>query len=389
MEVHVLEALGEVGSGEWDSLLGTDQPFLSHGFLHALEAHGCLGPEQGWIPQHLLVYQGDQLLAAAPAYLKLHSWGEFVFDFAWADAYARHGLDYYPKLVVAAPLTPVTGPRILVRDENQRPQAEAALAAAALELCRRLGLSSVHWLFPEAGLAHRLQAAGWGLRMGCQYHWQNPGYRDFDDFLDGFSSKKRKNIRRERRRVAEAGVEMAVHEGPDVSPELWSAMHRFYRDTFLAHGNPPVMSEAFFRELGERLASKVVVVEARRHGRPIAGALCLQDAAALYGRYWGCDQELDGLHFETCYYQGIEHCIARGLGRFEPGAQGRHKIPRGFLPTPTYSCHHLEHPDFQRAVDEFLGRERTAVSGYIEDARRQGPFRSEVLERLSREGLPR
>ena len=385
MELRVQDSLADIDPAAWDALIGADQPFLSHAFLAGLESHGCIGPGEGWIPRHLTLHEGARLVAATPAYLKLHSWGEFVFDFAWADAYAHHGVRYYPKLVAAVPLTPVSGPRVLVADESMRERAEAAMADGSIELCRRLGLSSVHWLFPDAGLAHRLEARGWALRLGCQYHWHNRGYRDFQDFLDDLSAKKRKNIRRERRRVAEAGVALTVRCGAEISGELWSAMHRFYENTFYAHGNPPLMSEALFRELGERLGEQMVVVEARRHGRIVAGALCLQDHGALYGRYWGCDEELDGLHFETCYYQGIEHCIATGRGRFEPGAQGRHKIPRGFLPTATYSCHHLEHPDFRRAVDDFLGAERRSVARYIREATREGPFRADLTGRIEAE----
>lgn len=383
MKLKVLNALEEIPPAEWNSLTGTDNPFLRHEFLVALERHGAVSRRTGWIPSHLVLYDERGLAAAAPVYQKLHSWGEFVFDFAWANAYDRLGLDYYPKLVCAVPYTPVTGPRILFRPGLDSTALIRELAARARAFIEREDLSSAHWLFLEPETARTFAAEGYSIRLGCQYHWSNPGYRSFDEFLAELSSKKRKSIRRERRHVADAGIEFRTLHGHEIPPQLWQTFHRYYVNTFHAHGNIPLLSLAFFRELGEQLGSQVVLIDAQRAGRSIAGALFLRSQSTLYGRYWGSSETHDGLHFETCYYQGIEYCVREGLHRFESGAQGEHKVARGFLPTPTYSCHHLLDPRLQHAVDEFLHQERVEMQGYIRERSREGPFRLEALARIA------
>jgi predicted N-acyltransferase len=376
MDIRIAQGMAEVAPEAWNSLEGTDNPFLRHEFLHALEAHGCVDPDDGWQPSHLLLHQDDRLLAAAPAYLKGHSWGEFVFDWSWADAHARYGLPYYPKLVVAVPYSPATGPRVLVAPGVAPSMAADALAAAAQRIVIDNRLSSAHWLFTDTALAERLRAADYDLRTGCQFHWSNRGYRDFDHFLSFFSSKKRKNVRQERSRVRAAGVTFDWLPGQDVSDAQWRAFEGFYRRTFHAHGNVPVMSAAFFRDIGRMLRDRVLLVLAYQRGEPVAGALLLRSADTLYGRYWGSAIELNGLHFETCYYQGIDYCIRHGLARFEPGAQGEHKVPRGFLPVPTRSAHWLRNDALRRAVSDFLTRERPHVEAYLEDMRVHSPFRA-------------
>lgn len=384
MKLKIVHSLDEIPAAAWNALEGTDNPFLSHEFLVALERHAAVSHHTGWIPSHFVLYDNHGLAAAAPVYQKLHSWGEFVFDFAWAHAYERHGMAYYPKLVCAVPYTPATGPRILVRPGVDKMAAISELATQAQAFSQRKNLSSVHWLFVEPNIARALTAEGYSTRLGCQYHWSNANYRSFDAFLAELSSKKRKSIRRERRSIREAGIVFRTHAGHEIPAELWRAFHRFYVNTFQVHGNIPLLSLGFFREIGERLRSRVVLVEAQRRGATIAAALYLRSHTTLYGRYWGHNGDMHpGLHFETCYYQGIEYCIQEGLRRFESGAQGEHKVARGFLPTPTYSCHHLLDRRFRRAVDDFLRQEREHIANYIRERTLEGPFRLDALERMA------
>ena len=382
MKLTVAHQISAVNSDQWNRLQGADNPFLRYEFLQALEQHHAVAAETGWLPQHLLLWENDQLIAAAPAYLKQHSWGEFVFDFAWAQAYERHGLNYYPKLVICVPFSPVNGPRMLLDPNKPADELRDALALGAMRLTKQLNLSSAHWLFHSAADGKALLRNNYLHRTGCQFHWYNAGYTDFDAFLGGMSAKKRKNIRRERRLVASAGVTMQVIHGHETDTALWSAMHRFYSNTFEAHGNLPLISRECFMDIAQALGEQMILFVAKREETPIAGAICFRDADTLYGRYWGGDEEIDGLHFEACYYQGIEYCIQHGLTHFEPGAQGEHKIARGFLPTLTHSAHCLVDPQFRQAVDHFLERERPAVAGYAEALRAEAPFRSEILDTL-------
>lgn len=385
MELQAVPAIRDIEPARWNALTGTDHPFVRHEFLAALERHGVISADNGWVAHHLILTEGDTLLAAAPAYLKGNSWGEFVFDYGWAQAYARNGLDYYPKLVIAAPYSPVNGPRMLLHPDYPADGLRRALADGAREMTESMGLSSVHWLFVSQADLNALGDAGYSRRDGCQYHWRNAGYADFDDFLAGFSSKKRKNIRQERRRVINQGITLRTLHGQEVDANLWRILHRFYEQTFHLHGNIPVISASCFAELGEKLTDRIVVFLAEMEGNPIAAAICLRSSDTLYGRYWGAVADFDGLHFEACYYQGIEYCIEHGIDRFEPGAQGEHKVARGFLPTLTYSAHHLTDPRFQAAVDDFLARERPAVQAYAQELTAEGPYREEILERLPRD----
>mgnify|MGYP000680330218 CR=1 FL=1 len=382
MELQAIPAISDVPAERWNALAGTDNPFLRHEFLAALERHGAVSRENGWAPHHLLLYDADRLVAAAPAYLKGNSWGEFVFDFAWANAYERNGLDYYPKLIIAVPYSPVNGPRMLLDPALPADALRHALADGARQMAAELELSSVHWLFADSPDMAALEDSNYSLRLGCQYHWRNAGYADFDDFLAGMSSKKRKNIRRERRRVTEQGLQMRTVHGDAADPALWEALHGFYEKTFYEHGNLPVITRECFMELGAVLGDRMVLFVAEAQGEPVAGAVCLRSADTLYGRYWGAARDYDGLHFEACYYQGIDYCIAHGLDRFEPGAQGEHKVARGFLPVLTRSAHQLFDPRFQTAVDDFLARERPAVEAFATDMMAEAPFRADALEQL-------
>jgi predicted N-acyltransferase len=361
LAARIVTGLAEVPAAAWDACAGGDNPFLSHAFLEALEESGSATAKTGWLPQHLLVEDpGGRLLAAAPLYLKSHSYGEYVFDWGWADAYERAGGRYYPKLQCAVPFTPVPGPRLLVHPEAPE-GTQAALIEALAEVARRHRVSSLHVTFPTEPEWRALGAAGFLQRQGQQFHWQNRGYRDFDDFLDALASRKRKQIRRERRDALAGGIEVRVLAGAEITKRHWDAFFRFYISTSNRKWGDPYLTRRFFDLLGERLPERVALVVAEKEGAIIAGALNLIGRDALYGRNWGCLGDFPFLHFECCYYQAIEFAIARGLARVEAGAQGPHKIQRGYLPVPTYSAHWIADPALERAIADFLRREGRGV----------------------------
>ena len=375
LRLEVVEGLADVPAAQWNRLQGSGAPFLRHEFLSALEAQGCLGERYGWLPRHLLVREpGGPLLGAIPLYLKFNSYGEFVFDWAWADAYERAGRHYYPKLVSASPYTPATGAKLLLA-----PGAPAAVASlliqGALELARQSGASSLHWLFLPEPQARALARAGLLLRSDCQFHWQNRDYADFGAFLAALTASKRKRIRRERRRVAEAGVTLERLRGARLAGVQWDDFHALYASTFRRLGGIATLSPGFFEAIAREMPDAVLLVEARHRGRLVAAALDLVGGETLYGRHWGCHETFDGLHFEACYYQGIEFCIDQGLGRFEPGAQGEHKLSRGFLPTATWSAHWLADPRFAAIVGRHLTLEREGVADYIQEMGARSPYR--------------
>jgi len=379
MHLEPIRSLESVDPGEWNALAG-GFPFLRHEFLVALERHGCLDRAFGWIPHYLLLRDepGGGIAAAAPTFLKLNSYGEFVFDFAWANAYEAHGLAYYPKLVAAAPYTPATGPRLLVAPDRDPVSTAAALAAAVRAQARTLGVSSLHWLFPRAADRDVLVDDGLLIRTDIQYHWTNAGYADFDDFLEHFASRKRKKARRERRRVAEQGVTLARRRGDEMDAHEWALAHHFYESTFEKKWNVPVLTRSFFQEIGRTMGDRIVVVFAFHKGRAVAASILFRDEETLYGRYWGCDADYHSLHFEACYYQGIEYAIEQGLHRFEPGAQGEHKIARGFLPTFTQSAHWIAQADFRQAIGAYLGRERNLIERRYAALQELSPFRHDA-----------
>ncbi|MGE0081691.1 MAG: GNAT family N-acetyltransferase [Thiohalomonadaceae bacterium] len=375
MKIAVCHSLAAVPAAQWDALaVPARHPFLRHAFLHGLERHGCVGERWGWLPRHLLAWEGERLVGALPLYLKDNSYGELVFDWAWADAYQRAGLAYYPKLVSAVPYTPTTGPRLLLAADAPADTGERLLQEA-LEQTRAAGCSSLHVLFPDERQAAFLQTHGLLRRTGTQFHWFNRGYRDFDDFLDTFTAEKRKKLKRERRRVVEQGVTLEVREGRDIDEAHWAAFHRFYRSTFDKRGGYATLTEDFFRALGETMPEQVVLVLARHAGRYVAGALSFRSSDTLYGRHWGCEAEFNSLHFEACYYLGLEYCIRHGLQRFEPGAQGEHKVARGFEPVPTWSAHWLAHAGFSEAVARYLAHEEAATVEYMRELAEHLPYR--------------
>jgi predicted N-acyltransferase len=366
--LRVLEDLRLVSASEWNALAGT-QPFLQHEFFSALHETGCAAERTGWQPQFVTCWKGDRLTGALPLYLKTHSYGEYVFDWAWAEAYHRHRLAYYPKLVAAVPFSPITGARLLAKDAATR----ADLLAAALGLARRV--SSLHVLFPPETEARELARAGMMLRRGVQFHWTNAGYRSFDEFLQILTHDKRKKIKQERRRIREAGITFRWKVGAEITHEDWRFFTRCYNLTYRAHHSSPYLNLAFFERLGEVLPAHLLLVIAVRDGHPIASALNIFTADALYGRYWGSTAYVPALHFETCYYQALEFCIERGIAAFEGGAQGEHKLARGFLPQPTWSAHWLRHPEFADAVEKFLRREAAGVARYIDELGEHSPFK--------------
>ena len=369
LDIRVLDDLSVVPAADWDRLAG-EQPFLRHAFLHALHETGCASGATGWMPQYLSAWRNNELVAALPLYLKTHSYGEYVFDWAWADAYERCGLTYYPKLLSAIPFSPITGPRLIGTD----PDARAELRRAALHLADQV--SSLHVLFPDTSEAQEWHDAGCLMRRGVQFHWHNEGYENFDAFLGTLSRAKRKNIRQERRRVADAGITFERKTGDRISGEDWRFYTRCYNHTYRAHHSTPYLNLAFFERLGAMLPENVLMVIAQREGRPIAAALDLYTDDALYGRYWGALESVPGLHFEVCYYQALEFCIERGIALFEGGAQGEHKLARGFLPVETWSAHWLRHPQVNDAVERFLVREAAGLENYIDELNERSPYKS-------------
>jgi predicted N-acyltransferase len=358
LTARVVGSVGELPSAEWNALAGPGNPLMSHAFLTALEDSGSVGPGTGWTPAPLVIEDSrGGLLAALPAYAKTHSQGEYVFDHAWADAWHRAGGDYYPKLQIAAPFTPATGPRLLLANEAYA----TPLLRAAENLCRRHGWSSAHATFVEPAQVPLFEAAGWLARSDIQFHWLNRGYASFDDFLGALSSRKRKAIRKERA-AAQQGIEIRALSGADIRPEHWDAFWRFYQDTGSRKWGQPYLTRKAFDLLGDRMGERILLLLAFEDGRPIAGALNFIGSETLYGRYWGCLADKPFLHFELCYYQAIEAAIARGLKRVEAGAQGGHKLARGYEPVRTWSMHWIADPGFRAAVADFLEREREGVA---------------------------
>ena len=370
-EIRVLQRLDEVPAPQWDALHDGANPFICHAFLSGLERHGCLRAAWGWSPHHITVWEGEQLLAAAPAYRKDNSHGEFVFDHAWAHAYAQHGLDYFPKLLAAVPYSPVTGPRLLASDARHR----GLLALALARVAGDSGWSSAHVNFHTAGEDDAFEG-DWMQRLDVQYHWRNDaGWTSFDDFLGAMDHRHRKNIRQERAKVARSGISFRVVHGDEASPDDLAAIHGFYLQTFAEYGNSPALTLPFLTHLAASMPRQLVLILAERGGTPIAGALCLRGGDTLYGRYWGTHEAIPGLHFETCYYQGIDYCLREGLRVFEPGAQGEHKLARGFLPRLVRSHHWVADARFREALQAWCRQEADAVRRHAELLATRSPFK--------------
>lgn len=374
---RTVDGMARIGAREWNRLDTQGNPFLSWAFLSGLESSSSISAENGWQPHHLCIFEGKRLLAAAPSYLKMHSRGEFVFDWAWADAYHRNQLDYFPKLLTAVPWTPVAGPRLLVARDHPNPaELRKALVELALLSCDDLSLSSWHCNFVAGDDRAALESVALLQRRDCQFHWHNRGYKTFDDFLATLKSKKRKNIRQERRQVAGYGIHFEHKQGGVLNDQDIRFIHRCYRRTFHAHGNHPALSRECFKTLARDMPQSMFAVFAYEGDEPLAMSLFFQGAGVLYGRYWGTLRDVPGLHFETAYYQGIGYCIAQGLQRFESGAQGEHKIARGFEPARTRSFHFIAHEGFRAAIAEYLDREGEWMDEYRSQIDQHIPFKA-------------
>lgn len=374
--VRLVADITTIPAAEWDACAGSDNPFVGHAFLAAIEESGSAGAATGWLPQHIVLQDdGGRVIGIVPAYLKSHSYGEYVFDQGWAQAFERAGGRYYPKLQVSVPFTPATGPRLMVRPGADAGAVRATLIAGLEAVAQNRKISSIHatFLMPEDREA--FERAGWLTRIGCQYHWHNQGYARFDDFLDALASRKRKSIRKERQEVEATGVELVTLTGGDLRAEHWDVFYRFYIDTSDRKWGSPYLTKDFFHRIGRTMADRVVLILARHDGKWVAGALNLMGSDTLYGRNWGCGADFRFLHFEACYYRAIDFAIAHGLQRVEAGAQGEHKIQRGYLPTETVSAHWIAHPGLRDAVDDFLVRERRAMAAEIEALAEHSPFR--------------
>jgi len=368
---RMADGIGAFDAAEWDACAGDDNPFVSYAFLSALEDSGSAVAHAGWQAIPIAIDGADGAPAAIlPAYAKSHSQGEYVFDQGWADAWERAGRSYYPKLQIAVPFSPVPGPRLLLRD----PMLAPALIAAAEAVVQQNDLSSAHATFVESAQLHHFEAAGWLIRADRQFHWFNRDYADFDAFLGALTSRKRKQIRKERA-AAREGLDFLHLTGAEIEERHWDAFWHFYQDTGSRKWGRPYLTRRFFSLLGQRLGEKVILLLALKHGEPIAGALNLVGRDTLYGRYWGCTEEVPFLHFELCYYQAIDAAIARGLSKVEAGAQGEHKLARGYLPTPTFSAHYIPDPSFRRAVADYLEHERRMIAANIEVLEEDSPYR--------------
>ncbi len=378
LSARIVPEFNSISPEQWDRLDHEDNPFLSHAFLGGLEETACIGPGIGWIPHHLALYEDDQLVAFAPSYIKSNSHGEFVFDWAWADAFQRHGLPYYPKLLTAVPYSPVTGPRLLTKVGHPCPEElKRKLVDFATSRCDGSGISSWHCNFIPGSEKDAFSDGQLLARSDWLFHWHNEGYRSFDDFLLRLRSRKRKNIRRERRKVQEAGIRFEWKNGNEIDPGDTRFIQQCYASTFNSYGNHPVLKETFFGHLGAKLKDRFQVCIASLDGEQLAMSLFLSGGGRLYGRYWGCLEEIPGLHFESAYYQGIEFAIRNNLDVFESGAQGEHKVARGFMPEKTRSFHYIQDESFREAISVFLRRERTWLDEYRDELLRHTPYRQE------------
>ena len=384
MKIHFIESIKNIDETIWNNLVDSDYPFMQHSFLLSLEESKSVGEGTGWYTFHLVVKEEEDVIALMPMYIKTDSHGEFIFDWSWADAFYRNGLDYYPKLVSAIPFTPASGPRLCVLDESKRTHITSLIKEGLEEISIELGISSAHILLPEKQELTSYVDSGFSTRTSYSFHWFNNNYSDFDDFLKELTSRQRKNLRKERSKIFDQNIHMERIPGEDITEELWDSFFKFYQITYLKRGMQAYLNLDFFHKISERLPKSLLLViakEAKTKGH-LAGALNFCDSKNLYGRYWGCLEEYDSLHFESCYYQGIEHCIEMKLNKFDPGVQGEHKIKRGFLPVETFSSHWIKDDRFKKAIDDFLIREREHILEYNERCKSLLPFKSSVTNKL-------
>ena len=376
ISIKTIESLHDINKNEWNKLTGESYPFTRYEFLAALENNGAVGKEFGWLTHFFLAYDNNTLVGALPAYIKFNSYGEFVFDWAWADAYHRNNVPYYPKLVTSIPYTPATGPRLLIEDNEHYQDIAGALISAALSFAKETNLSSYHCLFTNKKDTDFFKShPEFMMRLGCQFHWQNNHYESFEHYLEHLTSKKRKQIKRERRIVNQQEIEFEILNGHTATEQHWDTYHQFYKSTFDRKSGIATLSNDFFKEIAKTMPSNIVLVMAKHQGEYVASAFNLKGKDALYGRHWGCNENFDNLHFEACYYQGLDYCIKHNLKLFEPGAQGEHKIARGFMPTKTWSAHWIADPTFKEAISNFLTHETGGMLHYIEELNQHSPFK--------------
>ena len=376
MQSRYVANISEIDSGEWNALVPDDAPFARHEFLQALETSGCVQAENGWLPQHIILEQDKTLVGAMPFYIKGHSYGEYVFDWAWADAYHRHGYEYYPKGLCAIPFTPASCPKILVDDKLDPQVLSQTLLSSCMNLSQELNLSSVHSLFLNSNEQQHWQRHEFISRTGFQFHWHNHGFSDFSQYLDQFSSSKRKKIRHERKSVKQQNIKFKIKKGQQIELDDWENFHRFYESTIRAHGAMAYLNEKFFISLGKNMAEQIIMILAYEGDQNIASALYFEGEKTLFGRYWGCDKWIKNLHFELCYYQAIEYCINQRLSCFEAGAQGEHKLSRGLLPVKTQSSHWLKRPEFFKAIENHLKDESIHIQSYLKHLEQHSPFKA-------------
>ncbi len=377
MRARVLTEINEVSATDWNHMVPDNNPFSKHEFLSSLEINGCLGEKFGWIPRHIVVESDGKLLGAAILYEKHNNYGEFVFDHAWHQAYDRYGLDYYPKLVSAIPYTPASGVRLLSKSKDIN-KVYPLLLQSIEDLCRDIGASSYHCLFSNSRDIEWLSLEGLCLRHDCQFHWRNDGYNDFDDFLQTLKSKKRKNIRRERRLVSDSGVYLRLLNGHNATHIDWKNFNNFYQRTFLEKSGMPTLNLSFFEDIAKKIPDQIVLILADLDGKCVAGSLMFSSDTRLYGRHWGCIEHIDNLHFEACYYKGIDYCIENKLDVFEPGAQGEHKVSRGFLPTLTRSAHLIIDDNFKEPISSFCEQEQQYIEQYIQEISSHSPYKGKA-----------
>lgn len=369
--LEITDSITQIDPRKWDNLVG-DMPLLSHAFLNALELSGSVGKGTGWQPYPMLVHDDGELVGAMPLYIKSHSYGEYVFDWAWAEAYERNGLSYYPKLLSAVPFTPITSQRLI----STNPQIQALIIEALTETMHKHKLSSAHVLFPDSASATALEQAGWLQRDGVQFRWQNDNFFDFEDFLRTLSHNKRKKIHQERKKVVTSGVVCKRIKGPDITPEQWHFFYECYENTYLEHRSTPYLTPVFFQQIGRAMPKNILLVLAYLDDEPIAAALNIYHQTTLYGRYWGSLKYVPNLHFELCYYQAQEFCIEEKIEFFEGGAQGEHKLARGFKPRSTCSFHKIAHPDFAHAIEGFVKQEAQGIAAYTNELEERAPFKA-------------
>ena len=383
MKVEFINSINDINNEEWNSVINSDYPFLKYEFLESLEKHNCVSEERGWSPFHVVVSENDKKIAIMPMYIKTDSQGEFVFDWSWADAFYRNGVNYYPKLVCSIPYTPASGPRLSVVDKEKTQEIMQVLYSALREISEELDFSSVHILLAEEEEIKSFSDSGFSVRSSYSFHWFNNEYKDFTHFLEDMTSRQRKNIKKERDKISKQDISIKKIKGEDITEDMLVAFYQFYQLTYLKRGMQGYLNYEFFKEITKLIPENILLVMAQdKEESYVAGALNFYDSKKLYGRYWGCFEDFDSLHFETCYYQGIEFCIENNLSSFDPGVQGEHKIKRGFCPIETYSAHWIKDERFREAIDDFLIREQAHVKSYNNDRKRLLPFKKEITEKI-------